>query len=97
MEKRFLDITKELTAWLRMNMERRNFGVSETASAAGISHPLISDSFKGKKPSMETCTVLAKLFKTTPEQVLRMAGLLPPIAQKEVIRSTPITCGATFP
>lgn len=62
-----------------------NLSSRETARRAGISHPLISDILNGGKPSLETCSVLAELFKTPPEEVLRMAGLLPHKAEKDVI------------
>ena len=70
--------TNKLIEWLKKNMEAKNFGVRETARMAGISHPLISDVLKGGKPSYETCLALANLFKTPPEEVLRMASMLPP-------------------
>ena len=76
----------QLSDWLNTHMQLDNLGTRETARRAGISHPLISDILNGGKPSLETCSVLAELFKTPPEEVLRMAGLLPPKAQKDVIK-----------
>lgn len=76
----------QLSEWLTTNMQINNLGIRETARRAGISHPLISDILNGGKPSLETCSVLAGLFKTPPEQVLRLAGLLPPKAHKDIIQ-----------
>ncbi|MBE0684826.1 MAG: helix-turn-helix transcriptional regulator [Anaerolineaceae bacterium] len=78
--------TDKFIDWLKINMEAKNFGVRETARAAGISHPLILDAMKGKKPSYETCIALANLFKTPPEEVLRMASLLPTKPAQDVIK-----------
>lgn len=74
-----------MSTWLITNMQTNNLGIRETARRAGISHPLISDILNGGKPSLETCSVLAELFKTPPEEILRLAGLLPPKAEKDVI------------
>ena len=76
----------KLIEWLNKNMEAKNFGVRETARMAGISHPLISDVLKGGKPSYETCLALANLFKTPPEEVLRMASMLPPKPAQDVVK-----------
>lgn len=81
-----MDKNTKLSDWLTTHMKNNNLGTRETARRAGISHPLISDILNGGRPSLETCTVLAELFKTPPEQVLRMAGLLPPKAHKDVIK-----------
>ncbi|MFH2040134.1 MAG: helix-turn-helix transcriptional regulator [Chloroflexota bacterium] len=75
-----------LSDWLTTHMQINNLGTRETARRAGISHPLISDILNGGKPSLETCSVLAELFNTPPEEVLRMAGLLPPKAENDVIQ-----------
>ena len=75
----------KLSDWLMANMQNHNLGTRETARRAGISHPLVSDILNGGKASLETCTVLAELFNTPPEEVLRLAGLLPSRAQKDVI------------
>lgn len=76
----------QLSEWLTTNMQIHNLSTRETARRAGISHPLISDILNGGKPSLETCTVLAVLFNSPPEQVLRLAGLLPPKPVKDVIQ-----------
>jgi transcriptional regulator with XRE-family HTH domain len=77
---------RKLSDWLMTHMQINNLGTRETARRAGISHPLISDIINGGKASLETCTVLAELFNTPPEEVLRMAGLLPPKAEKDIIK-----------
>jgi len=81
-----MDKSTKLSAWLMSNMKINNLGTRETARRAGISHPLISDILSGGRPSLETCNVLASLFKTPIEEVLRLAGLLPPKAEQDVIK-----------
>jgi transcriptional regulator with XRE-family HTH domain len=78
--------TDVLIDWLKTRMELSNYGVRETARMAGLSHPLISDIVNGRKPSYETCIALAQLFNTPPEEVLRLAGLLPSKLEKDVIK-----------
>jgi len=80
-----MDNTNELMDWLKLNMETKNFGVRETARMAGISHPLISDIINGGKPSYETCLALGNLFKTPPEEVFRLAGLLPSKPKQDIL------------
>lgn len=69
----------DLIRWLDQNMKNHNWGVRETARRAGLSHPTVSDILNGIQPSEKTCKALAKLFRTSPEVVLRMAGHLPPL------------------
>ncbi len=65
----------ELIEWLTLNMNKNNWGVREVARRAGVSHPTVSDVLNGKPPSLDTSVALAKLFNTTPELILRMAGV----------------------
>jgi transcriptional regulator with XRE-family HTH domain len=75
-----------LPVWLKLRMESQNWGVRELARRAGVSHPRISDALNGKEPSLDTAIVLARLFKETPEAILRIAGVLPPIPEIDEFR-----------
>jgi len=67
----------QLVEWLKANMEKNNWGIREVARRAGVSHPTISDLLNGKEPSLNTSVALAKLFNTTPEFILTLAGIFP--------------------
>jgi transcriptional regulator with XRE-family HTH domain len=77
-----------LPVWLKLKMESHNWGVREVARRAGVSHPRISDVLNGKEPSLDTAIVLARLFKETPELILRTAGVLAPIPEIDEFRET---------
>lgn len=71
-------VTKEFLAWLKSEMESRDWGISYTAQKAGVSHPVISDIINlEKQPTFETCVALARAFDKRPEEVIYKAGLLP--------------------
>jgi transcriptional regulator with XRE-family HTH domain len=68
----------EFIQWLNARMQDREWGVRETARQAGLSHPTVSDILNlGIQPSYDTCMALARAFNTPPEEILRLAGLLP--------------------
>lgn len=75
-----------LPLWLKLKMEDRNLGIRELARRTGVSHPTISEVLNGKPPSLVTAIVLAKLFDETPETILRISGLLPPISNVDEFR-----------
>jgi transcriptional regulator with XRE-family HTH domain len=77
-----------LPVWLKLKMESQNWGVRELARRAGVSHPRISDVLNGKEPSLDTAIVLGKLFKESPESILRTAGVLAPIPEIDEFRET---------
>src|SRR5678816_1152069 len=78
--------TNKLPTWLKLKMEAQNWGVRELARRAGVSHPRISDVLNGKEPSLDTAIVLARLFKESPEAILRTAGVLAPIPEIDEFR-----------
>jgi len=70
------DAPKELVSWLVSEMNKKNWGIRETAKRAGVSHPTISDIIAGNQPSLITCKKLAKLFNCPELVIIRKAGLI---------------------
>jgi transcriptional regulator with XRE-family HTH domain len=69
---------QEFLDWLKSEMKRREWGISATAKAAKVSHPVISDIVNyGVQPSFDTCVGLANAFGLRAEEVIYRAGLLP--------------------
>ncbi len=80
---------QEFVSWLQAEMNSHNWSSRETARRAGISHPLILDILNfNKQPSFKTCVVLARIFNLAPEDVVRRAGLLPPVQETDAKKET---------
>lgn len=78
------EVPDDFVAWLNSQMEGKGWGIRETARRAGVSHPVISDILNlRKKPSFETCKALAELFEFPPEYVMRLAGLLQQLPNRD--------------
>jgi transcriptional regulator with XRE-family HTH domain len=69
----------ELGAWLRAQLNKRRLTQNAAAVHAGVGQATISDILtKDHVPKVETLFRLADFFRTPREQVLRLAGHLPP-------------------
>jgi transcriptional regulator with XRE-family HTH domain len=74
----------DLARWLRRELQVRGLTQSEVGVYAGVAQATISDILnKGHLPKVETLFRLADYFQTPREQILRLAGHLPP-SQAEV-------------
>jgi transcriptional regulator with XRE-family HTH domain len=70
----------ELAAWLQSELRQRGLTQNEAAVYAGVGQATLSDMLnKGHIPKVETLFRLADYFGTSREQVLRLAGHLPPM------------------
>ena len=71
----------ELASWLQSELRRRGLTQNAAAVYAGVGQATLSDMLnKGHIPKVETLFRLADYFEIPREQVLRMAGHLPPAA-----------------
>lgn len=77
-----MDNEKGLTALLNEEMKRRNLGIRQTASVIGTSHPTVSRALAGDKISFEFAVQLSPFLRLPAEQVMRLAGLLPPVSER---------------
>jgi transcriptional regulator with XRE-family HTH domain len=69
----------ELGAWLRAQLNKRGLTQNAAAVHGGVGQATISDILtKDHVPKVETLFRLADFFQTPREQVLRLAGHLPP-------------------
>jgi len=73
----------KLAEWLRRELKRRGLAQNVAAVHAGVGQATISDILnKGHIPKVETLFRLADYFGTSREEVLRLAGHLPPAAHQ---------------
>jgi Plasmid maintenance system antidote protein len=70
-----------LSNWLQNELHARNWSQSELARVSGLHRAIVSKIILGEsKPTPETLEAIAKAFKLPPEQVYRVAGILPQVA-----------------
>jgi transcriptional regulator with XRE-family HTH domain len=70
---------QELATWLNRELESRGWTQSDLARFSGVHRAVISKIILGgTKPTPETMEAIARALKIPPEQVFRVAGLLPP-------------------
>ena len=70
---------KNLSRWLRREIERRGLTQNAAAVHAGVAQGTLSAILaRGHVPKVETLLRLADYFETPREEVLRLAGHLPP-------------------
>jgi len=85
MESNFVD-------WLTTEVERRGWNNSELARRAGVGHSTVSQVLSlQQNPGLGFCIGVARAFDIPPEDVLRLAGLLPPLPpavkeEREIVR-----------
>lgn len=64
--------------WLRGELDNRNWSQRQFAQKAGFSQAAVSLIFSGKrKPGVDICNAIAKVFGLPAEAVYRRAGILP--------------------
>jgi len=69
--------------WLLKELEERGWSQSELAGRAGVSHGRISQIISGDIPTSKILVKLAYALRLRPEDVLRRAGILPPLPTNE--------------
>ena len=69
------------TGWIADELSRRGWSYNELGRRANISSSMLSLAMTGQRGvGLNFCTGVAKAFNLPPEEVLRRAGLLPPVA-----------------
>jgi transcriptional regulator with XRE-family HTH domain len=72
----------EISQWLKQQLEQRSWSSSELARRAGLSQSSVSHVLTGRQvPGLEFCKGVAKALEMPPEEMLRLAGHLPPLAE----------------
>lgn len=72
----------ELTTWLNQEVDQRGWSFNELARRADVSSGHVSLVMtERQKPGYEFCVKVANALDEPPENVLRLAGLLPPIPE----------------
>jgi len=73
----------KFATWLVGELEDRNWSMSELGRRAKLSHSTISNLISGARGRGEhSCRSVAEAFGVSPEMVFRLAGLLPPTAER---------------
>lgn len=78
----YMDAGSEFVRLLNEEMKRRNMGVRQAAAAIGTSHPTLIRALAGEKVSFEFAVQLSQFLRIPPDQVFRLAGLLPPVLER---------------
>lgn len=74
----------DFQTWLSDELAKRDWSQRKLALKSGISQALVSMVLAGDaRPTAEFCNKVAQAFSESPEKVLRMAGLLPPIDEDD--------------
>lgn len=68
-----------LSEWLSSKLVTRGWSIRAFGRKLDISHTHAADIVNGKvRPSADLCVKIASVLDTSPEEVLRLAGYLPP-------------------
>jgi len=95
---------KSFTDWIDSELKRRGWSLNELARRSGMSSASVSMVLsEQRKPGTEFCRSVADALQVPPEEVFRLAGLLPPLLpavaeEREVVnilRSLPAQTRAT--
>jgi transcriptional regulator with XRE-family HTH domain len=71
-------MTSDFTQWIGTELEKRNWTHARLAQEAGVSRPIVTQVISGKvPPSCEFCIKVAIALDVSPENILRMADILP--------------------
>jgi transcriptional regulator with XRE-family HTH domain len=68
----------DFVVWLNAEMKKQGWSLQQTARRVGVSCTALADIVDGQaRPSADLCQRVALAFQTSPEEVFRLAGLLP--------------------
>lgn len=75
-------MSEDFLTWIQAALKERGWNYSELGRRIGMMPSGVSRIMSGENsPSFEFCVGVARAFKVAPEDVLRRAGLLPPLPQ----------------
>lgn len=70
--------------WLEQELKKRRWRQTDLAQEMGMSDSTLSHLFAGNRnPGPDLCNGIARAFGVAPEEVFRMAGLLPPLPEQD--------------
>lgn len=73
-------MSNELSEWLSSKLQQRGWSHNELARRAGVSQSAISGTLSGvRKAGADFCIKVAVALDESPEKVLRLATILPPL------------------
>jgi len=79
-DKQSFDMTKKIDfpGWLQEQMDARGWGQADLANRAGINRQVVWGWLnRRKKPTEEYLVKIANAFEIPPQEILRVAGVLP--------------------
>jgi transcriptional regulator with XRE-family HTH domain len=75
---------EKFVVWVIEELDKRNWRPADLAHKAGVSTGSLSNVLSGKrKAGPDICRAIAQAFGAPPEQVFRLAGLLPELPAQE--------------
>lgn len=75
----YMALDSAIAKLIDQEMKQRNLGVRQAAAVIGTSHPTLGRALAGEKISFEFAVQLAPFLHIPPENVMRLAGLMPNI------------------
>ena len=77
-------MSDEFKAWLSEKMEKRGWSHNELARQAQVSQAAVSSVLSGyRNAGADFCIKIAQALGESPEKVLRLAGILPPLSPSD--------------
>lgn len=74
----------DFASWLSDELKKRGWSQREAARRAGLPQSSVSKTIsRERNPTSDICIRLAQALDVPPEQVLRLAGILPPLPASE--------------
>ena len=71
---------EDFVTWLDSELKARGWSTRELARRAGVSPAAISNVLnRHNRPGKRTCKGVARALETSPEDIFRRAGILPPV------------------
>jgi len=72
------DVTQRFVDWVNRELQERGWSQSELGRRAGVDNSTISRVLDGSRsPTFDFCAAIARPLEERPEEVFRLAGLLP--------------------
>jgi transcriptional regulator with XRE-family HTH domain len=68
-----------MSTWLNDEVKKRNWSIRKFGQVIGVSHTHAARLVNGDvRPSLDLCAEIARAFDIRPEDVMKLAGILPP-------------------
>ena len=73
----------EFSKWLIVQMKKKGWSQADLSRHSGLTRQAIANYVAGRTPESDSIVALARVFKTKPELLFRIAQGLPPVADTD--------------